>query len=125
MSWKSISVPALATHIPDTPPETKKKTKAKENIKGISIVKKLLTSVTLQCISFVAAGTEIITVSVVKSILVVCASPTIYIWCPHTQKPKKAMVYIEYIKLPLAEIRLRRVYEIMVLTKPNTGNMMI
>ena len=58
--------------------------------------------------SFVAAGTEIITVSVLKSIRVVCASPTIYIWCPQTKKPKKAIVYIEYIKLALAETLFRR-----------------
>ena len=38
----------------------------------------LLTNVTHQCISLVAAGTEIITVSVLKSIRVVCARPTMY-----------------------------------------------
>jgi len=43
------------------------------------MTKKLLTIVTHQCISFVAAGTEIITVRVLKSILVVCDKPTIYI----------------------------------------------
>jgi len=49
-------------------------------INGISTIKALLTIVTHQCISFVAAGTEIITVKVLKSIRVVCAKPTIYIW---------------------------------------------
>jgi hypothetical protein len=39
---------------------------------------------------------------------VVCARPTIYIWWPHTKKPKKAIVYNEYIKLALAEILFRK-----------------
>jgi hypothetical protein len=77
--------------------------KNKQNKKGNSTQKELLTNVTHQCISLVAAGTEIITVKVLKSILVVCAKPTIYIWCPQTKKPKKAIVYIEYIKLARAE----------------------
>jgi hypothetical protein len=59
--------------------------------------------VTHQCINLVAAGTEIITVRVLKSILVVCDKPTIYIWCPQTKKPRKAIVYIEYMRLALAE----------------------
>jgi hypothetical protein len=39
--------------------------------RGSSKTKELLAMVTHQCISLVAAGTEIITVSVLKSILVV------------------------------------------------------
>jgi hypothetical protein len=70
----------LATAIPLIPPETKEKMKSKENINGSSTQKELLTKVTHQCISFVAAGTEIITVKVLNNILVVCARPTIYIW---------------------------------------------
>jgi hypothetical protein len=77
-------------------------------IKGSSTIKALLAIVTHQCINLVAAGIEIMTVKVLNSIRVVCASPTIYIWCPHTKKPKKAIVYIEYIKLALAETRLRK-----------------
>jgi len=92
-----------ATHIPETPPQTNKNAKVKVNINGISITKTLFTIVTHQCMSLVAAGTDIITVKVLKSILVVCDNPTIYIWCPQTKKPKKAIVYIEYIKLALAE----------------------
>jgi hypothetical protein len=68
-----------ATAIPDIPPDTKKKVKVNENSKGISITKLLLTIVTHQCINLVAAGTDIITVKVLNSILVVCESPTIYI----------------------------------------------
>jgi len=64
--------------------------------------------VTDQCISLVAAGTEIITVNVLKSIRVVCARPTIYIWCPHTKKPRNAIVYNEYIRLDLADTLLRK-----------------
>jgi len=45
--------------------------KENDHKNGISIVKKLLTTVTDQCINFVAAGTEIITVSVLNNILVV------------------------------------------------------
>jgi hypothetical protein len=45
--------------------------KRRANIKGSSTQKELLTRVTDQCISLVAAGTEIITVKVLKSILVV------------------------------------------------------
>jgi hypothetical protein len=67
-----------ATAIPDIPPDTKKNVNVSENSKGISITKLLFTIVTHQCISFVAAGTEIITVKVLKSILVVCDKPTIY-----------------------------------------------
>lgn len=59
--------------------------------------------VTHQCMSLVAAGTEIITVSVLKSILVVCDRPTMYIWWPQTQKPRKAIVYMEYNRLALAD----------------------
>lgn len=62
---------------------------------GSSITNELFTSVTHQCISFVAAGTEIITVRVLNSIRVVCARPTIYMWCPQTKNPRNAMVYIE------------------------------
>jgi len=69
-----------ATHIPDTPPDTKKKIKVTAHKNGNSIVKKLFTIVTDQCISLVAAGTDIITVNVLNSIRVVCARPTIYIW---------------------------------------------
>jgi hypothetical protein len=69
-----------ATHIPDIPPQTNKNIKVKVSINGISITKTLLTTVTLQCISFVAAGTEIITVKVLNNILVVWDKPTIYIW---------------------------------------------
>lgn len=76
--------------------------------KGNSITNALFTIVTHQCISLVAAGTEIMTVKVLNSIRVVWDKPTIYIWCPHTKKPKKAIVYIEYIKLALAETRLRK-----------------
>ena len=75
-----MSVPVLATAIPLTPPETKKKINNNIKTRGNSIAKELLTIVTHQCISFVAAGIEIITVRVLKSILVVCARPTIYIW---------------------------------------------
>ena len=49
------------------------------NKNGSSITKALLTSVTDQCISLVAAGTEIITVKVLNNIRVVCDKPTIYI----------------------------------------------
>jgi hypothetical protein len=69
----------MPTHIPDIPPQTNKKAKVKVNINGISITKTLLTIVMNQCISLVAAGTDIITVSVLNSILVVCERPTIYI----------------------------------------------
>jgi len=86
----------------------KKNTKANVYKNGISTIKTLLTKVTHQCINFVAAGTDIITVRVLNSMRVVCASPTIYIWCPHTKNPRKAMVYIEYKRLALAETLLRR-----------------
>jgi hypothetical protein len=68
-----------ATHIPETPPQTNKKAKVNVKIKGISITKTLFTMVTHQCINLVAAGTDIITVSVLNNILVVCDKPTIYI----------------------------------------------
>lgn len=67
------------------------------------MAKELFTSVTHQCISLVAAGTDIMTVSVLNNIRVVCANPTMYMWCPHTKKPRKAMVYIEYIRLARAD----------------------
>jgi uracil DNA glycosylase len=73
--------------------------------RGNSILNALFAIVTHQCMSLVAAGTEIITVKVLKSIRVVWANPTIYIWWPQTKKPRKAMVYMEYIKLALAETR--------------------
>ena len=76
--------------------------------KGSSITNVLFTIVTHQCINLVAAGTEIITVKVLKSIRVVWAKPTIYIWCPQTKKPKNAIVYIEYSKLARADTRLRK-----------------
>jgi hypothetical protein len=60
-----------ATHIPEIPPITKKKAKVREKIRGISMTKTLFTIVTHQCINLVAAGTDIITVKVLKSILVV------------------------------------------------------
>lgn len=78
------------------------------NKNGSSTVKELFTIVTHQCINLVAAGTEIMTVKVLNSILVVCANPTIYMWCPQTKNPKNAIVYIEYIKLALAETRFRK-----------------
>lgn len=78
------------------------------NRSGSSKTNELLTVVTHQCIIFVAAGTEIITVKVLKSIRVVCARPTIYIWWPQTKNPKKAIVYIEYKRLARAETRFRR-----------------
>jgi hypothetical protein len=74
---------------------TKKKAKVRVNIRGFSITKTLLTIVTHQCINLVAAGTDIITVRVLKSILVVWDRPTMYIWWPHTKKPRKAIVYME------------------------------
>jgi hypothetical protein len=46
---------------------------------GNSIVNALFTKVTHQCINLVAAGTEIITVKVLNSILVVWDNPTMYI----------------------------------------------
>jgi hypothetical protein len=110
-----------ATHIPDTPPDIKKKIKLRDHSRGISIVKKLFTIVTHQCINFVAAGTDIITVNVLKSILVVWAKPTIYIWCPHTKKPKNAIVYIEYIRLDLAETRFLRKNDNTVFANPKMG----
>ena len=58
--------------------------------------------------SFVAAGTEIITVSVLNNIRVVWDKPTMYMWCPQTKNPKNAIVYIEYNKLALAETRFRK-----------------
>jgi hypothetical protein len=75
------------------------------NNTGNSVAIELFTKVTHQCIIFVAAGTEIITVRVLKSIRVVWAKPTMYIWCPQTKNPKNAIVYIEYNKLARAEIR--------------------
>jgi hypothetical protein len=75
-----MSIPVLATAIPLIPPEIKKKINKSIKKSGNSIVNELFTNVTHQCISFVAAGTEIITVRVLKSILVVWAKPTIYIW---------------------------------------------
>jgi hypothetical protein len=69
-----------ATHIPETPPHTNKNANVKVNIKGISMTKTLFTIVTHQCINLVAAGTEIITVSVLNNILVVWDKPTIYMW---------------------------------------------
>ncbi len=97
-----------ATAIPLIPPETKKKMKRSWNTNGSSIAKLLLTKVTHQCINLVAAGTEIMTVKVLKSIRVVWANPTMYIWCPHTKNPKNAIVYIEYNKLARAETRFRK-----------------
>jgi hypothetical protein len=82
--------------------------KVKMNKNGSSIVNELFAKVTHQCINLVAAGTEIITVNVLNNILVVCAKPTIYIWCPQTKNPKRAIVYMEYNKLARAEIRLRK-----------------
>jgi len=81
----------------------KKNIKVKVHSRGSSIENELLTVVTHQCMSLVAAGTEIITVRVENSILVVCASPTIYMWCPHTKNPRNAIVYIEYNKLARAD----------------------
>jgi len=68
----------------------------------------LFTRVTHQCISLVAAGTEIMTVRVLNSIRVVCARPTMYIWCPHTKNPRNAIVYMEYRRLARAETRFLR-----------------
>jgi hypothetical protein len=68
----------------------------------------LLTIVTNQCIILVAAGIEIITVIVLYSMRVWCDKPTIYIWWPHTKKLKKAIVYIEYSRLALADKRFRK-----------------
>jgi hypothetical protein len=68
-----------ATHIPETPPKIKKKINVNERIRGTSTMNVLFTIVTVQCINLVAAGTEIITVKVLKSIRVVCDNPTIYI----------------------------------------------
>ena len=82
----------------------KKNIKDKIKTNGNSKCKLLFINVINQCINLVAAGTDIITVNVLYNILVVWASPTIYIWCPQTKKPKNAIVYIEYIKLALAEI---------------------
>jgi hypothetical protein len=48
--------------------------------KGSSIQIVLFTKVTHQCMSLVAAGTEIITVKVLNNIRVVWANPTMYIW---------------------------------------------
>jgi hypothetical protein len=45
--------------------------KSKQNKNGNSTQKELFTKVTHQCISLVAAGTEIITVNVLNNILVV------------------------------------------------------
>jgi hypothetical protein len=108
VSWNSTSIPVWATAIPEIPPDTKKNVKVREKSKGISITKVEFTIVTHQCISLVAAGTEIMTVSVLNSILVVCERPTIYIWWPHTKKPKNAIVYIEYKRLARADILLRK-----------------
>jgi hypothetical protein len=80
VSWNRTSIPVLATYIPETPPLTKKKINVSVKRRGNSRVKKLLTTVTDQCISLVAAGTEIITVKVLNNILVVWESPTIYMW---------------------------------------------
>jgi hypothetical protein len=60
-----------ATAIPDIPPDTKKNVKVSDKSNGISITNVLLTIVTHQCISLVAAGTDIITVNVLNNILVV------------------------------------------------------
>ena len=103
-----MSIPVWATAIPLIPPETKKKMNSNWNTIGSSITKELLTSVTHQCINFVAAGTEIITVRVLNNIRVVWARPTIYMWCPQTKNPRNAIVYIEYSKLARAETLLRR-----------------
>jgi len=70
----------LATAIPLIPPDTKKKINSSEKINGSSTQKELLTRVTHQCINFVAAGTEIMTVRVLNNIRVVWARPTIYMW---------------------------------------------
>jgi hypothetical protein len=121
VSWNKTSIPVWATHIPETPPQTNKNAKVKVNMRGISITKTLFTIVTHQCISLVAAGTDIITVNVLKSILVVWDSPTIYMWWPQTKKPKNAIVYIEYIKLALAETRFLKKKDIIVLVKPKIG----
>jgi hypothetical protein len=66
-----MSIPVCATAIPLIPPETKRKMKIKAKKRGNSTCIELLTNVTHQCINLVAAGTEIITVKVLKSILVV------------------------------------------------------
>ena len=93
------------------------------NSKGSSTINVLCAIVTHQCINLVAAGIEIMTVKVLKSIRVVCARPTMYMWCPQTKKPKKAIVYMEYIKLARAETRFRKQCESIVLVNPKTGNM--
>ena len=125
MSWNNISVPVFATHIPEIPPHTNRNEKISVKANGTSTLNVLFTSVTHQCISLVAAGTEIITVSVLNNIRVVCAKPTIYIWWPQTKKPKKAIVYIEYIKLARAEIRFLKKNEKIVLVKPKIGIIII
>ena len=59
-------------------PDTNKNTKVKVQRKGNSITITLFEIVTHQCINFVAAGTESITVKVLNNILVVWERPTIY-----------------------------------------------
>jgi hypothetical protein len=58
-------------HTTNAPRNEKKKINVKVNSSGSSKTNELLTVVTHQCIIFVAAGTEIITVKVLKSIRVV------------------------------------------------------
>jgi len=85
-----------ALNIPLRPPSVKKYTNVRTNRRLTSNIGAELTSVTHQCRTFVLAGTEIMTVPTLYSVLVVLARPTMYMWCPQTAKPIKAIVYIEY-----------------------------
>ena len=96
-----------------------------KNKKLISTLGDEFINVTHQCKTFVLAGTEIITVIVLYKVLVVLAKPTIYMWCPHTAKPIKAIVYIENCKESLPDNLFLKKNGNNELTKPKQGIIII
>jgi hypothetical protein len=97
-----------ALNIPLRPPNTKKYIKLRRKQKPTSKVGLDCIIVTHQCRTLVDAGTDIITVIVLYRVRTLFARPTMYIWCPQTAKPMKAIVYIENCRDNLPDNLLRR-----------------
>jgi hypothetical protein len=84
-----MSIPEFDKIIPVKPPKVKRKIKPFANNIGVFKIMLPPNIVAIQLKILIPVGTAIIIVAAVKYARVSTSSPTVYIWCAQTIKPKK------------------------------------
>lgn len=91
-----MSRAAFAKITPVSPPIVNKNTNPKAHIIGVVKFSRVPLAVAIQLKTLIPVGTAITMVAPVKYARESTSNPTVYIWCPHTIRPRRPMAHIAY-----------------------------